>query len=389
MAHIKTTFSLSAIRKAAAVIRVFETGRATGDPTAVAVLDDGAGVSYGISQFTHRSGSLAAVVRRYLELGGTAEAGILAEHLPILGDRSERATATLAESSVFRSALRSAGMTAEMRAAQEEVAFERYMLPAVQACEGSGFVLPLSLAVIFDAMTHGSYEKIRDRVSPRLSEKAWITEFVRKRHTWLGSIPRLAKTRYRTRFFLEQIMTGRWDLALPLRVHGVLLTEELLDIPASAAGCPATTGPAPHLLSAPTTSNSLPQTPPLPSTAMPAPLAAVQRAACTCYDDSRTLDRVEPVVNAAIENYDRIERMSLAVIDRTDRAKSLWTTVAATAWQAGWAIIGTLSGVPREVWFAVAAITAATMLFYLYRQVALGKIRERRQVETACINKSI
>jgi hypothetical protein len=43
---------------ALAIVHIFETGKAFGDYTAVAVLNDGAGISYGINQFTHRSGSL-------------------------------------------------------------------------------------------------------------------------------------------------------------------------------------------------------------------------------------------------------------------------------------------------------------------------------------------
>src|SRR5690606_39674189 len=127
----------------------------------------------------------------------------------------------------FRKALAAAGITREMREAQDAAAFEMYMRPAIAACAGSGFVHPLSLAVIYDSITHGSYNKIRDRV--RLTdvnggfEKAWVTEYVRQRDAWLASIPRLRTTRYRTRFFLNQIALGRWELELPLRVNGVTI----------------------------------------------------------------------------------------------------------------------------------------------------------------------
>ena len=70
--------------KALAIVNIFETGMPFGDFGAVAVLNDGAGVSYGINQFTHRSGSLAAVVERYLELGGTVGRYILENALPNL-----------------------------------------------------------------------------------------------------------------------------------------------------------------------------------------------------------------------------------------------------------------------------------------------------------------
>lgn len=370
----------SAIKKAAAIVRIFETGKALGDPAAVAVLDDGAGISYGISQFTHRSGSLREVVMRYLQNGGVVGAAVLAEHISLLNESTSRAIAVLGSSSRFRAALAAAGVTSEMRAAQGSVAFERYMLPAIHACEGSGFALPLSLAVIYDSMTHGSYEKIRDRVrispysdKPHVFEKAWITEYVRQRDAWLASVPRLNKTRYRTQFFLQQIAVGRWELELPLTVRGVRLTNQLLGISPVDAGeaCtaaePEFTPQYAQLLS----TNTLNGSPEFPTNTVP-----VQPPSA-----SLSLDDIERRVNDAIEKFDRIDRMTRSVIDRTDRAKSLWTTVAAALWQTAWALFGFLSGLPREVWFVVAGITAATMLFYLYRQIALGKIRENAETQ--------
>ena len=47
--------------------------------------------------------------------------------------------------------------------------------------------------------------------------------------------------------------------------------------------------------------------------------------------------------------------------------------------QTFWALFGLFAGVPREVWLVVALIAAALMLMYLYRQIALGKIREKRR----------
>jgi hypothetical protein len=64
-------FSKLDLNLAATIVHIFETGRPFGDYAACVVLDDGAGISYGISQFTHRSGSLGAVVERYIKLGGS------------------------------------------------------------------------------------------------------------------------------------------------------------------------------------------------------------------------------------------------------------------------------------------------------------------------------
>ncbi|MBK9163656.1 MAG: chitosanase [Acidobacteria bacterium] len=367
-------FSSGDIATAAAIVRVFETGTPLGNYSEVAVLNDGAGISYGISQFTHRSGSLAEVVSRYLASGAAAGRDVLVSRLPMLRDRAAAAVASLAADRDLRRALAAAGHTREMREVQEAVAFERYMLPAVRACEGSGFRLPLSLAVVYDSMTHGSYNKIRDRVrvSPAGTgdfEKRWITAYVRERDAWLGSIPRLRSTRYRTRFFRNQIATGRWGLELPINVHGALITNEILGISPERSGKNrAAAGPKQPPQ---TKQNEAPQTP----TTQPAETPQARPPVSA----NEVLGRVERGFDRAAENYDRVERIGLGTANRTDRAKSLWATVAGTIWQTAWAAVGAVAGVPREVWFVVAVIAAVLTLAYLYRQIALGRLREQKE----------
>ena len=66
-------------------------------------------------------------------------------------------------------------------------------------------------------------------------EVAWISEYVRERHAWLSSVPRLVKTNYRTKFFQTQIANKNWSLDLPINVHGVKLTRAMFADPATAA----------------------------------------------------------------------------------------------------------------------------------------------------------
>lgn len=232
-------FSDKAKLTALAIVHIFETSKPLGDYSAVAVLNDGAGVSYGTSQFTHRSGSLLKVLNRFHEICdslGTQK--LLVGYEKLLTDRSTASILRLSSDERFKNGLRAAGKRAEMMQAQQEIAFECYLKPALDACEGSDFVLPLSLAVIYDSINHGSYERIRDRVNvpvpgngsiqPIEFEKEWITRYVRKRDAWLESVPRLAATDYRTDFFLAQIARGNWELKLPLNVHGVRLTDAMI-----------------------------------------------------------------------------------------------------------------------------------------------------------------
>jgi len=358
----KMTFTEQDKLKALAIVSIFETSKPFGSYAACVVLNDGAGVSYGIAQFTHRSGSLWEVVDRYLNAGGQIGRAVLAAAIPLLKRSNVGAIETLASDSRFKKALIAAAVTREMKDAQHFVDTTRYLRPAIDICTRMGFTLPLSLAVVYDSVVHGSWERIAARVqqafqpvdptqagNPAADEKAWITEYVRKRHIWLTAIVRLRGTTYRTRFFLNQIATGNWDLKLPLMVHGVRLSEP----PALAGGIHHGSDLTPKVDS--NDASAVASVP--PANAGGSPFAS------------------------AVAGFDRIDGIVTGVVTRTDRAKSLWTTVIGTLTQALWAVFGFFAGLPREVWIVVALIAAALMLLFLYRQLVLGRIREQLTTE--------
>ena len=398
------TFSTNDKLKALAIVKIFETSDPFGDYAAVTVLNDGAGVSYGISQFTHRSGSLLAVAEKYLESGSMVGRRVIEDRLPVLRLRAAGPIRQLAGDTTLKKALQAAAVTREMRSAQEHVAFERYLGPAMGACEGSNFVLPLSLAVVYDSMNHGSWATIRDRVPAGLGEKEWITAYVRERDRWLRSHPRLESTAYRTRFFLSQIQTGRWHLELPLNVHGRVLTASMLRTgdqhkvfdPESSAAAessgpqqdsavePKTTATHPAEISAGDSPHSSQNpTDPALSRADAQGTAPLNPQAQPPNEHIKIgwLASAASITRKIAARYTQTEETAAAIIRRKDAAKSLWTTVAGTLWQTLWAIYGFVTGLPREIWFAVAVIAAALTLFYLYRQIELGRIRERHAAE--------
>lgn len=332
------TFTPTDKAKAFAIVKTFETSDPAGDYAACVVLNDGAGVSYGISQFTHRSGSLYAVAERYIASGAKTGADVIRDRLPMLRDISGRAIRQIVADHRFRAALRAAAATPEMRAAQLAETDRLYFKPALTACRRLGFVEPLSLAVIFDSVVHGSFYRVARGVAADISdERAWITAYVRRRDAWLLSYPRLAPTRYRMRFFLGQIAISNWRLELPLNVHGVRITASTLKSVSLGTVFP---GPVPQ----------------------PAG------------------ESVRSAVGEFTRSYDRIESAVSNAFTRADAAKSLWTTVAGTVWQTFWAMAAFLAGLPREVWIISAVIAGALMLAYLYRQIELGRIRERAAV---------
>jgi len=192
----------------------------------VAVLNDGAGISYGVSQFTHRSGALAAVLDQYFANGGVVGKAVFDAARATLENRTPAAITKLAADERFKSALRAAAVTREMKSAQISVAVRIYLTRAIAECRRRRFTEPLSLVVIYDSFTHGSFDRISREVEAAVSfEAAWISEYVRLRDKWLASVPRLAATRYRTRFFLNQIRFENWQLELPARVQGVTVTN--------------------------------------------------------------------------------------------------------------------------------------------------------------------
>ena len=107
---------------------------------------------------------LAEVLEKYLANGGSVGRQTIEAALAVAKIQTTRSINELAVNGKFINAIRAAAATSEMKSAQIAVAFERYLEPAVEECRRLDFAEPLSLAVIYDSMTHGSWEKIRDRV---------------------------------------------------------------------------------------------------------------------------------------------------------------------------------------------------------------------------------
>lgn len=364
--------------KALAIVSLFETGRPLAGFAAVAVLHDGAGVSYGFCQFAHRSGALAEVIARYLAKGSPVGRGVLESRVGMVGNKAPESVRLLGRDAAFKKALAAAAITREMKAAQVETAVRRYLGPAVRECERLGFGSPLSLAIVCDSLVHGSWAALRDRTT-RLTggparEKEWVTAYVRLRDRWLGSRPVLAATRYRTEFFLRQIAVGNWELRLPVKVRGVSITANAIGDFISSFGPPAlSTGPqqGSAVEPIPAPQGQPPVTPPPINPQQPAsapPTSAQPPNSTRAGNDGSETEN---------DGRDFGERIDAAgAIERRDAAKSLWTTVAGSAVQAVWALAGLIAGVPREVWMVVAIVSALLMLLYLHRQIELGKIRE-------------
>ena len=72
------------------------------------------------------------------------------------------------------------------------------------------------------------------------------------------------------------------------------------------------------------------------------------------YARRQAIDRLGRKRHDAAAFYDRFEAVIRTVLTRSDAAKSLWTTVAGTAWQAFWAIASFIIGLGIAMFFAFA-----------------------------------
>lgn len=217
-----------------AIISVFETGSAEGNPGAVALLEDGAGISYGLHQATDRSGSLGLVLAEYELLGGDLSA--LAPYRAQLDAHASAEVDPRRPPAWVRDCMRVLGEIGSdpvMRRAQEQVFDRVYWTPAVEAWLAMGLRTPLALAVVYDTCIHsgpGAVARMR-RLFPELppasggDERRWVRAYVSARKRWLadrGGV--VAATTYRMDAFTTLIHRGMWALETPFAVRGQVIT---------------------------------------------------------------------------------------------------------------------------------------------------------------------
>ena len=211
-----------------------ETGRlpSAASYSTVTVLSDGAGISYGKHQSTDGSGSLDAIVTRYLDLKGT-----LSDKLyPYLDELESNASTKLNPKALpqwckdLEALLKQAGQDPIMQAAQDQIFDENYWTPAVNKCKAMGLVTALSHLLVYDTCIQsgsGRIDKLRQKfaASPPANggnEHTWASQFNAARKAWLlsNSNPLVQKSAYRVDAMQKLIAAGNWDLAVPFAYRG-------------------------------------------------------------------------------------------------------------------------------------------------------------------------
>lgn len=221
------------------ILAIFETGRvlSTAAYASLGVLADGAGFSYGIHQSTDKSGTLDAILLRYIDLGGSKSDGVSA-----LLDRMVTNQTVGLPPIAYRESwpqwakdaahlLESLGADPIMRAAQDQIFDEQYWRPAVAQCASMCLELPLSYLVVYDTCVQSGQSgvaRIRRLFGPVPpssggDEREWTKAYVKARRGWLASYPNAAVQRsvYRMDAVQAIIDDDNWTLEPPLTVRGI------------------------------------------------------------------------------------------------------------------------------------------------------------------------
>lgn len=224
-----------------AIVNIFESGRIRGDYGAIAVLKGDSGhLSYGRSQTTLGSGGLHRLLDDYCRQANAQYAPQLTPLLP----QFQRKDVSLDTDASVKALLKQASQDPVMRATQDQFFNANYLAPACRAAEEFKVTLPLGQAVVYDSHIQGGWGKLSARVGPvdRRGEQEWIKNYITLRKTWLLSLnPPLPGTVYRMDSFNALAQQEKWELGLPLTVHGVVITEAALTGDSPPVGVPKRT----------------------------------------------------------------------------------------------------------------------------------------------------
>jgi chitosanase len=212
-----------------AIVNIFETGKVRGDYGAITVMKGDTGhLSYGRSQTTLGSGNLFKLLDRYCSQPGAKYAQDIEPYLP----KFSALDFSLDSDENVKALLQSAGKEDPVMQSTQDLFFDQtYFAPACNAAETFGVTLPLGIAVVYDSHIQGGWKIVSEgvgKVNDR-GEKDWIQLYIETRRAWLATRkPPVPATVYRMDSFSALIQNNKWDLALPINVHGVTITEESL-----------------------------------------------------------------------------------------------------------------------------------------------------------------
>lgn len=242
-------FTTYQIETVADIVSIYETGKKEGDYGLVAVLKDGAGISYGRHQTTENSGGLHTLLAKYYDQRVRGEfADELRPFVMRLYGSTNGSKGSMTENELFQAVLRRAGMTdPKMQEAQDLYFTEQFMAPALKLAEEYDVKNAIGLLQLYDMTIHSGPKNARAHVEyfneaffedpfsevesvEELTEeqkvtfdRAWTEQLVAFRHRWLsdftsatnGKTEAVRKTIYRTASTMKLLKSGNWSLERP------------------------------------------------------------------------------------------------------------------------------------------------------------------------------
>lgn len=208
------------------VVNVWETGSKEGDYANVSILPDGPKgayqVTYGRSQTTSTS-YLKKLIEIYIKYKGKY-AGNLEPYLDDI-----EVPPYLVGHTKFINFLKLAGKEDPiMKDAQDELFDMKYWRPALKFSKDNGFVLPLSVLVLYDSYIHGGLNIVR-KMFPEATpanhgeELSWLEAYLKCRYSWLKNHSRriLNVTKIRSETYLKLLFDKNYYLDKPFIVDGI------------------------------------------------------------------------------------------------------------------------------------------------------------------------
>ena len=220
-------------KSAEAIVNIFETGSVLGDYGHVTLLPGDLGqLSFGRSQVTLTSGTLASLIQEYCALGNARFGPQLSPFL----SRLAAASASLNTNRHFHNLLRASADDPVMRQIQDQFFDQHYWRSAANSARIMGITTPLGIAVVYDSRIHGSWSRMRRRTNgavgllSTIGEKKWIKAYVQERKDWLANhrIQILRNTVYRMNTFSQMIALGLWSLEIPIVVRSIEISQTSL-----------------------------------------------------------------------------------------------------------------------------------------------------------------
>ena len=232
-------------RTAEAIVNIFETGSVLGDYGQVTLLPGDSGqLSFGRSQVTLTSGTLASMIQAYCQRSSARFEPQLSPFLPKLATASP----TLNTNSFFHNLLRATADDPIMREVQDQFFDQHYWRSAANSARSLGITTALGIAVVYDSRIHGSWRWMRERTNSSIGklhtvgEKKWIKAYVGVRRHWLANHRKaiLRNTVYRMNTFNGLIGLAQWALDLPIVVRSMEISQASLSaLPKNSYRVPA------------------------------------------------------------------------------------------------------------------------------------------------------